>query len=178
MFFINDYAKNHKDKIEQIISIFNQYTQDINEKILKFYFRNDSRIILVFDKDKLIGFYLYAPAKLFFSIPSNLKYKLNTIDKINIDVNKCCVAIFALIDKRYDESLYLEMFDHRRKDAIQQGYIYSIANINTTYTDVDYCKMNEWSKNIDMFTEKFNTSYIITDYKNVRNEPIIIHKYV
>lgn len=168
------------------MELFCQHEDDINllgvtEKILKFYFRNNSRIVLVHnDKNDLIGFFLYAAAKTFFSIAANLRYKLRTIDKMSIPVEKCSVAIYGLVDEKRDdaEEIFFDMFKKRHTDAVEHGYEYSIVNANADYRINTFCKMDEWSRKMDFIdTMSGNHGFTETAVTNHQGRPIILHKY-
>jgi len=180
MFSFNaDYAKNHKELFAEIFKLIKQHT-DVESiiTIFKYYSRNLSRIILCFDADRLVGFYLYSPGKSFFADSKNLKYVLNVLQPHNINPEECSVAILALANKEYDSNTILhDMYKIRFDDAVKQGYKYSIININADYSPNTFCVMSKWSNDMDAKCRETNSEYIVTGYKNANNEPIVIHKY-
>lgn len=180
--YVADFSRNYKHRISEMLDIAHQFvdTPIGIETIIKFYMRNNSRIIICFDEDKIIGVYLYTSGSSFFSRQENGKYLYSVLQGLNIKSNQCTVSIFAVVDKKYPKEIYYDMNKIKVTDAKQQGYLCSIVNINAEAPseNSDFCQMSNFSLiKQDFFSQLTDTKIETTKLKNERGVDIVIQYY-
>jgi len=173
------FAKDKKDRYEELLSILKQYTLEKETEIqLKFYLRNNSRIITASISDKIVGFYLYTGGSRFFNSSRNLQISQELI-RIGVDLDKSTVAILSLIDKEIKtDEVYYNMNKLRVADAKSQGYSFGIVNMNAGEQEYyPFCRMLEFSEKSNFFEKLSNTRIEDTGLKNMSGRPILIQYY-
>lgn len=178
--YVVGYAKDFKNKRDEILAIAKQFQScpENFDTVLKFYMRNLSRIVICFDKGRVIGAYLYSSGVHHFAKRENLRYVVNVLQTRKIRPEECAVSIFALVDKGYPEEIYYEMNRLKVLDGKENGYKYCIVNINAIADETnEFCKMSNWSSRPDFFAELTNTRIEIVDVKNEHGNNILIQHY-
>lgn len=181
--YTTDFSKNYKHRIDEILDIvhqFNDFPIGIDTTI-KFYMRNNSRIVVCSDQDKIVGAYMYVPGTAFFTQTENSKYLFQVLHNLNIKSNECTISIFAVVDKNYPKEIYYNMNKLKVQDAKEKGYKYSVVNINAdvpSEAEDEFCKMSNFSLiKQDFFSELTNTKIETTEFKNDRGVNIVIQHY-
>lgn len=173
--FVVGAAKDYKQYFNDAQDLAEQTNQRFT--VFKYYSRSLARVVFCFDNDKLIGFYLYTSGKVFFAQRSNILISIQLIDHTNVDLNRTSIAIISALNSNYSEDVHLEMMRLRHIDAGQQGYLYSIAGINSDYEDDAVCKMAKWTQDIVTISKLTNTAYEVLPVMNDHGDPLILHHH-
>lgn len=173
-FFIRDIPQ-HKQTLKDIAD---EYENGIIDRHINFYEKIGGRVICAFSNDKLIGYYIYIPAKKFLFNTKWLTLKLK-LREHNIDIEKATVPCFAFVTKNLaEEELYIEMLKYRLEDSRNNGYYYGIVGINQIQ-DINnsICKQRKWMEEIQLLANITETTYTVLEYKHEAGDSILIHRY-
>lgn len=175
-----DYSKNLKEHLPEVLSLAERVMGEPMDRQLKFYFRNQSRCLLIFDEEMLIGVYLYSPAIQFFANPKWLSLR-NHLRESNIALEDCCVPTFLFVDMYWrSDRLHDAINEVRVKDAKQMGYKYGIvgADAYAANSPTPKCVEREWVDQTERFSNNTGCPIVPLGFKNGHGEEVYIQHYV
>lgn len=138
-------------------------------------FRGDARLLIAWQDDEVVGFYIYGPARTFLVQPQWLPFKTS----FEYDVDECCIPLYAHFTRDVATSeLYQEFNAIRVDDARHQGYRYGIVGLNATRDIEDItCFQAKWMQDGNPFEERANAKMIELPFKNQHGVPVKLQVY-